>query len=101
MAPELRPFTDFPFPMNTMDSRNDKLTGILRGHLRFLGEGDPLDPDASLAELGLDSLGVIDLLVEIEEAFEVTLPDELITAESFSTANHILALVDQAAAPNS
>ncbi len=38
-----------------------------------------------MAELGLDSMAVVDLLVAIEEASGVTVPDEFLTAEVFAT----------------
>jgi acyl carrier protein len=49
--------------------------------------------DAELGKLGLDSLQSIDLLIALEQAFEVKIPDEKITVESFATPAHLLALV--------
>jgi acyl carrier protein len=37
---------------------------------------EKVTPDSSLESLGIDSLGVAELLFSIEEAFEVTLPME-------------------------
>ena len=49
--------------------------------------------DAELGRLGLDSLQSIGLLMTLEQEFGVTIPDEKITVESFSTPAHVLALV--------
>jgi acyl carrier protein len=37
---------------------------------------DALDPDAPLAELGIDSLGVAELMFNIEDEFKVTIPGD-------------------------
>ncbi|MEU5306062.1 acyl carrier protein [Streptomyces noursei] len=44
-----------------------------------------LEPDDSLPRLGLDSMGTVGLLVELEETFAVTIPDEDLTAATFAT----------------
>lgn len=36
----------------------------------------PLTPSTELAELGIDSLDALNILFALEEAFEVTIPDE-------------------------
>ena len=46
---------------------------------------DDLDPAADLRALGLDSLASVRLLVEIESAFDITVPDELLTRSMFET----------------
>ena len=46
----------------------------------------PLDPDDVLAELGLDSLGTVSLLMELEDAYDVVFPDELLIPATFATA---------------
>lgn len=56
---------------------------VLRPHLPYAG--DTLGPDDVLADLGLDSLETIQLLLGLESAYGVTFPDELLTAETFST----------------
>uniref|UniRef100_A0AAU3GR29 Phosphopantetheine-binding protein n=1 Tax=Streptomyces sp. NBC_01401 TaxID=2903854 RepID=A0AAU3GR29_9ACTN len=51
----------------------------------LIGPEAPLQEDSDLAVLGIDSLTVVRLLVTIEDAFGVTIPDEVITFEIFST----------------
>lgn len=58
---------------------------LLRKHLPFLEPGRALAPDASLTGLGLASLETVALLLDIEEQFNVEIPDELLTQETFET----------------
>jgi acyl carrier protein len=76
--------------MPTIETR---LLDLLRPFLRFLPSDQTLAMDAELGKLGLDSLQSIDLLMALEQAFEVKIPDEKITVESFATPAHLLALV--------
>ena len=52
---------------------------------RAVSPGGPLKPSASLFDLGLDSMGTVQLLLELEETFGVTFPDEALTPEVFAT----------------
>ncbi|HYF35024.1 MAG TPA: phosphopantetheine-binding protein [Prosthecobacter sp.] len=70
-----------------------RMDALLRPFLRLLPASAPLPLDADLGALGLDSLQSIDLLVALEQEFEIQIPDEKITAESFSTPRHLLELV--------
>ena len=44
---------------------------LVRPHLKFLSGESPLDIDQNLGEAGLDSMASIDLLVKLEEEFEI------------------------------
>jgi acyl carrier protein len=78
-----------------MSENEDRLLNILRPYLRLLPTDEPLTMAANLGRLGLDSLQSIELLMELEEAYSVTIPDEKITVDSFATPANILALVVQ------
>ncbi|HEY0514078.1 MAG TPA: phosphopantetheine-binding protein [Thermoanaerobaculia bacterium] len=67
----------------TMDDLGERLTRLLRKQLTFLAPGQELAPEASLRELGLNSMNAINLLLEIEEEFGVVVPDELLVADTF------------------
>jgi acyl carrier protein len=49
----------------------------------------PLAPDDSLPELGLDSMGTVSVLVELEQAFSVTFSDELLVPDTFATPGNL------------
>ena len=76
--------------MPTIETR---LLDLLRPFLRLLPSDQTRAMDAELGKLGLDSLQSIDLLMALEQEFEVQIPDEKITVESFATPAHLLALV--------
>ena len=44
--------------------------------------------ETTLKDMGLDSMASIELLLELEDQFDIVFPDELLTEETFSTAKH-------------
>jgi acyl carrier protein len=58
---------------------------ILQQHLP-LSEGR-LRPDVPLADLGLDSLGTVRLVMAIENALHVSIPDDLLIPDTFATTS--------------
>lgn len=68
----------------------DAIERYVRRQFRII-EGDPLfSRDAHLFEGGyVDSAGVVELLLFIESTFQVTLADEHIFSERFTTINGI------------
>jgi acyl carrier protein len=72
-----------------------KLQAILSPKLRFLTPGAAVPMDEDLGKLGLDSMASIDLLMEIEQELGVQIPDDMMTADTFSTGNHLLAVIEK------
>lgn len=64
---------------------NDQFEVLLRSHLPFLPADEELRPELDLRELGLDSMGVVDLLVSLESEFRVRLTDDLLSMDTFAT----------------
>ena len=62
-----------------------KLHGSLRRSLAFIEPDQPFPMETDLEELGLDSMGAINLLLDLEETFGIVFPDALLTAETFQT----------------
>ncbi|MGW2302464.1 phosphopantetheine-binding protein [Streptomyces sp. NPDC001809] len=62
---------------------------VLREHLPLLEAGREVPSEASLAALGLDSLSTVHLVIGLEDALGVTIPDALLTAENFATAGSL------------
>ena len=71
------------------------LEQILRAHARFLAADTSIDPDLSLGLLGVDSLDIIELVVQIEGKFDVEIPPDRVTPETFSTPASIWRLLCQ------
>ncbi|MGO9078421.1 MAG: phosphopantetheine-binding protein [Streptosporangiaceae bacterium] len=58
---------------------------ILRPHLPAAAPVDPLRSTDDLRELGLDSMGTIHLLLDLESRYRITFPDELLNADTFAS----------------
>ncbi|MEV0346271.1 phosphopantetheine-binding protein [Nonomuraea sp. NPDC050680] len=58
---------------------------LLRPLLPFLPPDDKLPENADLPGLGLDSLGIVELLAALEETYGVRFRDEALTKETFAT----------------
>jgi acyl carrier protein len=76
-----------------MPDLESRLITLLRPLLRLLPADAALPMDADLGRLGLDSLQSIELLMALEQEFGVTIADEKINVESFTTPGNVLALV--------
>jgi acyl carrier protein len=70
----------------------------LLAHLPY-AVGDELAETDDLAALGLDSMGVVQLLTDIEETFGFELPDELVTEDTFTTVGSLWHAVAELVAP--
>ena len=66
--------------------RNVEFDVVVRRYLPFLGVDEQLNADASLRELGLDSMGVVELLADLENGYGVRFRDEALSMETFATA---------------
>ncbi|SCL20782.1 Phosphopantetheine attachment site [Micromonospora pallida] len=66
----------------------------LRRYLTLLPPGTPISEDLSLATYGVDSLATVSLLLDLEEAFDVTFPDHLLTESTFATPAGLWAVID-------
>jgi acyl carrier protein len=69
---------------------------ILRDHLKYLPADAGLAPDASLRDLGLDSMAAVTLMLDLEDAFGVTIPDGALTAATFRTPESLWAALSAA-----
>lgn len=65
----------------------------VRGCLGGLPPGEELAPDADLRSLGLDSLRTVELVVRLEDGFDVLFPDDALTPETFATPMALWAVV--------
>ena len=74
-------------------SWNDTFVETLRQQIPSLPPADQLTPDTKLYDLGLDSLRSVQLLIALEDNFDITIPDEMLTAEAFQTPSTIWTIV--------
>lgn len=75
-----------------MDAR---FADMLRPFLKYAG-GAEITLESSLRDLGLDSMQAIELLFAIEDTYQVSLPDELLTDTTFATAGSLWAAISGA-----
>lgn len=62
-----------------------KIQAALRPHLKFLDPNQSIPMNEGLGKLGLDSMGAISLLFDLEQSLQIKIPDDLLTAETFET----------------
>ena len=77
------------------ETETDRVLSVVRDFVRRRGRSEPARPGDSLqGDLGLDSLAVAELLVEVEMAFEVRLGDSVIG--ELQTVEDVLSVVRKA-----
>ncbi|MCX5200084.1 phosphopantetheine-binding protein [Streptomyces sp. NBC_00237] len=64
---------------------DDQFEQLIRSFLPFLPPQEELTPDADLLDLGLDSLGTVQLLGTLEEVYQVRFLDSALTMDTFRT----------------
>jgi len=70
----------------------------LRQNLPHLTTASILSPADRLIDLGLDSMATVALVIDIEDACGVELPDEVLVPDTFDTAASLWAAVSSCAA---
>ena len=68
-----------------MDDITIQFEEALRRHLRS-AKPKAIDYDTELAQLGLDSMTAVALLLDMEKTFAIRFPDEMIAEDTFRTA---------------
>ncbi|MDF1583173.1 MAG: acyl carrier protein [Methyloprofundus sp.] len=64
-----------------------KIRNFIFDELIFVAEPEKFSDDDDLLEAGLDSMGIMRLIVYIEEQFGVTLPDSEIDPDNVNSFN--------------
>lgn len=66
---------------------------IVRPFLTFLPDDDPFTEDLPLRDHGLDSLGIVSLLMDLESAYDVKFTDDALAIETFETPGSLWRVV--------
>jgi acyl carrier protein len=77
----------------------DRFESVVRRNLQFLPADQALTPVDSLYALGLDSMATIQLLLDLEETFGVTFPDQSLTTETFATPGSLWKVIGELGPP--
>ena len=64
-----------------------KIREFIFNELIFVAEPEKFSDDDDLLEAGLDSMGIMRLIMHIEEQFSVTLPDSEIDPDNVNSFN--------------
>jgi acyl carrier protein len=71
----------------------NRLRHLVVEHVKAVTSVDQVVDDADLALLGLDSMSGLNLLLDIEEMFEVSFPEEYLTPDVFRTPATLVAAI--------
>ncbi|MEE1742657.1 phosphopantetheine-binding protein [Streptomyces sp. BE147] len=73
----------------------EEFENLVRSYLPHLGDGERLLPDSDLVSLGLDSLNAVGLLLDLEGAFDVTVPAEGLTIKTVESPRSLWSTIGQ------
>jgi acyl carrier protein len=73
---------------------NAEFTALLRPYLKYAGNQE-ISGDASLRDLGLDSMRAIEVLFAVEDAFGIMIPDEKLTDATFETPIALWSVIEE------
>ncbi len=71
-----------------MDDITNRFEECLRRHLRS-AKPDPINYDVELAQLGLDSMTAVAVLLDMEKTFNIRFPDDMLVEGTFRTAGKL------------
>ncbi|MFP3992321.1 acyl carrier protein [Streptomyces sp. E11-3] len=57
----------------------------LREYLPFLAADEQLSPDTNMRDMGLDSLGTVELMGSLENTYDVRFVDDALNLDTFAT----------------
>ena len=76
-------------------TKNEQIRNFLAENFVLNANGFTLDDDASLLEAGVvDSTGILELTLFVEETFQIEVADEEILPENFDSVNRITTYIE-------
>lgn len=81
-----------------MDDTNARLRQILKTQARLGDVADTIADGADLFAAGLDSLAIVNVMLAVEEAFDIELPDEMLSRQTFASITALQRAVEQVSA---
>ena len=73
----------------TISTQIDDIRQIVLKHARLAGASDAIDDDADLYALGLNSLATVNVMLALEDLYNVEFGDELLSRETFASIGAI------------
>lgn len=71
-----------------MDDITTQFEEVLRRHLRS-AKPNAINYDIELIQLGLDSMSAVAVLLDMEKAFKIRFPDDMLVEGTFRTAGRL------------
>jgi acyl carrier protein len=56
---------------------------------------DDLEPETALVDLGFDSVALLQLVVQVEEVFDINFPDHMLSAETFESVESLWLVISE------
>lgn len=75
----------------------DRIRQIIDKHGRLPAKAETLAPGQDLYAAGLTSFAAVQLMLALEEAFDIEFPERMLNRRSFSTIDQIAACIDELA----
>lgn len=75
--------------------RNARIRDILREHARLASDVDALDDQADLYQAGMTSHASVNLMLALEDGFDVEFPDAMLTRSVFQSVSAIADAIRQ------
>ena len=76
-------------------SLNSEIRRVLRDHARLAVEVDSLDDHADLFQAGMSSHASVNVMLALEDTFDVEFPDEMLKRSVFESIAGIETAIDQ------
>jgi acyl carrier protein len=72
----------------------DRIRNVLAAHGRMEVDLRDVDDEANLYELGLTSLASVNVMLALEDAFDIEFPDEVLNKSTFASVRNIEQVVE-------
>jgi acyl carrier protein len=74
---------------------NDEIRQVIREHARLPVDVDTLSDDADLYEAGMTSHASVNVMLALEDHFDIEFPDRMLKRSVFESINAIAAALDE------
>ena len=72
----------------------DRIRDVLAAHGRMPIDPREVDEQADLYELGLTSHASVDVMLALEDAFDIEFPDEVLKKSTFASVHNIAQVIE-------
>jgi len=74
---------------------SDEIRGVIRDHARLPVDVDGLAPDADLYQAGMTSHASVNVMLALEDHFDIEFPDRMLKRSVFESIDSIAAAVQE------